>query len=410
MAITKAITKPSKSHGGLRNTIEYVLKDEKVKDGFVYMSGPAPDQITWDSVYQSMLEEKKIWNKDTGRMYSHNVISFHKDEAITPDQALEFGKEFAEKWFAGFQTLIGVHQDREHIHIHFVTNSVSYEDGKKYHTCKSDLQHMKEITNDMCRDRGLTIAEKGKHFDGTAFEQGEVSAWTKDKYKLLQNDQKKSFVVDCAIAVMETKEKAASKDEFIREMGERGWSVSWSDKRKHITFENQDGKKVRDSNLEKTFNLDLGKETLLLEFERQNAERKAERDKAERERAAREADEREIEQYYAEVESAINGVDPETSRSLETGDGSARQTSEGRETGGPGDDTESLIGEIRAEISDNRTQNRDVRDAEKQSVAIDKQSHTRAAERRAAEQQRAENERAARELRRKTHHSLGFDR
>lgn len=41
---------------------------------------------------QNLLEEKKMWNKDTGRMYAHNIISWHKDEQITPEQAFEFGK------------------------------------------------------------------------------------------------------------------------------------------------------------------------------------------------------------------------------------------------------------------------------------------------------------------------------
>lgn len=58
-------------------------------------------------------------------MYNHNVISFAPDDPITPSQALAFGKEFAEKWFPKYQTLIAVHQDREHLHIHFVTNTVS---------------------------------------------------------------------------------------------------------------------------------------------------------------------------------------------------------------------------------------------------------------------------------------------
>ena len=53
-----------------------------------------------------------MWDKDTGRMYAHNIISWHKDEQITPDQALEFEKQFAETWFSGFQTLVAVHKDK----------------------------------------------------------------------------------------------------------------------------------------------------------------------------------------------------------------------------------------------------------------------------------------------------------
>ena len=37
-----------------------------------------------------------MWNKDTGRMYAHNLISWHKDEQITLEQAQQ-GPEEAEK-------------------------------------------------------------------------------------------------------------------------------------------------------------------------------------------------------------------------------------------------------------------------------------------------------------------------
>ena len=115
MAINKTINKPAKTHGALRNCIEYVLREHKTEEALVYMTGPAPEILDYNSVYQSFLSEKRLWNKDSGRMCAHNVISFHKDEKITLQKALEFGKEFAEKWFEGFQTLVAVHKDREHM-------------------------------------------------------------------------------------------------------------------------------------------------------------------------------------------------------------------------------------------------------------------------------------------------------
>ena len=187
MAVNKTINKRTNTHGAMRNCIEYVLRQDKTGKLLTYITGPyCHDEINYDLVYRTFLEEKKMWNKDTGRMYVHNIISWHKDEQITSEQALEFGKEFAEKWFSGFQTLVAVHKDKEHIHCHFVTNSVSYEDGRKLHNTKKDLERMKQLTNQMCRERGLTVAEKGKHFDGSQIEKGEVIAWSKDKYNLFR--------------------------------------------------------------------------------------------------------------------------------------------------------------------------------------------------------------------------------
>lgn len=401
MAVNKVVNKSTKSHGAMRNVIEYVLQDKKVKEGYVAITGPyAPEQINWDNVYNAFLDEKKLWNKDSGRMYAHNIISFHKDEDITPAQALEIGQEFVEKFFPNHQSVIGVHQDKDHLHIHIVTNSVSFIDGMKLHQTKRDLEKQKEFTNNLCLERGLSLTEKGKHFDGTTIEEGQVTAWSKDKYNLFQHDDKKSFVADCAIAVMEAKEDCCSKENFIERMYERGWYVTWTDNKKHITFQNENGDKVRDSNLSKTFSLDISKEALLNEFERQNEIRLA-RARADREKQRAE----QLDKYYAEVESAIqgNGTSGETVESIEESDGRTRFASEERETSGPGTDTDTLIREIKADISDNRTQNRAVANTENKSISD-------AEQRRIEEEQRLAAQERARKAHSRGHHYSGPER
>jgi Relaxase/Mobilisation nuclease domain. len=286
-----------------------VTRVDKTRGELVAVIGPyEQDVITYDGVYQSFLEEKRIWGKDSGRMYAHNIISWHEDEPITPEQALEFGKEFAEQWFDGFQSLVGVHIDRNHVHCHIVTNSVSFMDGHKLHNTKRDLQRMKDFTNQMCVERGLSVAQKGRDFHGNELEQGTVSAWSKDKYHLMQNEAKDSFVADCGIACLDALEVSCSREEFIRHMAERGWNVIWKDSRKHITFQNAEGKKVRDSNLSGTFHLNISKEALANEFERQAAGRE-QTARFERELAARrEREEAELERYYREVQAAAGGA------------------------------------------------------------------------------------------------------
>lgn len=399
MAVNKVVNKSTKSHGAMRNVIEYVLQDQKVREGYVAITGPYnSDTINWDNVYNAFLDEKRLWDKDTGRMYAHNIISFHKDENITPAQCLEIGQEFVDKFFPDHQSLIGIHQDKDHLHIHIVTNSVSYIDGLKLHQTKRDLEHQKEFTNNLCLERGLSITEKGKHFDGTEIEEGQVTAWSKDKYNLFQHDDKKSFVAECAIAVMEVKENCCSKEDFIRDMGDRGWSITWSEGKKHITFQNENGDKVRDSNLSKTFSLNISKEALLNEFNRQNEIRLA-RIKTDRER------EEQLGKYYAEVESAIQrtGTSGETIGSTKDSNRGERQSVETGETRGSGKDTESFIRDIKSEISDNRNQNRTIADTENKSISS-------AEQRRIEEQQRIDAEKRAERTARKTHERSGFSR
>lgn len=252
----------------MRNIIEYVLKEGKNKDGYIEITGPyeAPT-INYDDVYKTWINEKILWDKDSGRMCAHNIISFHKDEQTNPEEVLDIGRQFADKFFSDHQCLLAVHQDKDHLHCHIVTNSVSYIDGSKLHQTKRDLDRQKKFTNDLCRDRGLSIVEKGHHFDGTLIAPSEVTAWDKDKYNLLINDSKKSYVGDCAKAIMDAIPIAMDKKDFIALMNKAGWSVQWEDSRKHIVFLNESGQKVRDSNIEKTFpGLKVSKEALTEEF------------------------------------------------------------------------------------------------------------------------------------------------
>ncbi len=404
MAINKVINKSTKSHGAMRNVLEYVLRDEKIKQGYVEISGPySGETINYDDVYQSWLTEKKLWQKDSGRMYAHNIISFHKEEQVTPEQVLEIGKEFAERFFPSHQYVIGVHQDKDHLHCHIVTNSVSYIDGIKLHQTKRDLEHQKEFTNNLCLDRGLSIAVKGQHFDGSVIGQGGIAAWSKDKYNLLINDTKKSFVAECAIAIMDVVPQSANREEFISGMEERGWSVQWEDNRKHIVFTNEEGKKVRDTNIEKTFaGMEVNKEALLNEFTRQN-ELRLSRLRADKERAAADA---ELKRYYAELESATARLDnakairndPETSDGVE---GDLLRTGISEEAGeniGHGEDTESFIRELdsqekaSAEERNNRIAERKDRNAEQRRLSLEREQALKAAQQRIAEE-RAERQR-----------------
>lgn len=407
MAINKVVNKSTKSHGAMRNVLEYVLRDEKVKEGYVHITGPYNyETINWDNVYKAFLDEKKLWDKDSGRMYAHNIISFHKDELISPEQCLEIGRKFTDKFFEGYQCVICVHQDKDHTHCHIVTNTVSYIDGKKLHQTKRDLEYQKKITNQLCMEHGLTIAEKGKHFDGTAIEEGEIIAWSKDKYNLLQNVTKKSFVAECAIAVLEAREQCSSKEEFIERMKKKGWHTSWSDNQKHITFQNDNGNKVRDSNLSKSFSLNISKEALLNEFERQNEILKLAMLKSNRDRVVERERTEQLDRYYAEVEASIqgNGVAGETIGSIKASHSTEGHTFKGRETGGQAENTDYLIRDIKSEIADNRSKNRTIRNTEDQSIALEKQSQTREAERRSEEQQWIATKERTRETKRQSYY------
>ena len=64
------------------------------------------------------------------------------------------------------------------MHNHFVINTVSMDDGIKFHRTKEDYRQMRDVSDRLCREHGLSVIEKpqnrGKHY----------SEWDAEKKKL----------------------------------------------------------------------------------------------------------------------------------------------------------------------------------------------------------------------------------
>lgn len=277
MAVIKAVS----SKAGIGQALDYVTKEEKTEDKLVSGLHCEPD-----TVKDEMQATKELWGKTGGRTYKHFVQSYHEDEHITPEQAHRNAVELAkntEAW-KGHEVLIATHIDRGHIHSHFIVNSVNYENGHKLQWSKADLQNLKDRCNEQSRQQGLHVPEKGKTFSGE--EREETVAWNKETYNLLKQAEEgevKSYVQDTALAVMDCRETATSREDFIDQMKARGYGVDWKDSHKYITFtdlerQSQGEKqcKVRNNKLEKYYAVDFGKESLEHGFEI-NARREAER-------------------------------------------------------------------------------------------------------------------------------------
>ena len=289
MAVIKAVS----SKAGIGQALDYVTKEEKTEEKLV--SGLHCEA---DTVKDEMQATKELWGKTGGRTYKHFVQSYHEDEHITPEQAHKNAIELAkntEAW-KGHEVLIATHIDRGHIHSHFIVNSVNYEDGHKLQWSNQDLKDLKERCNEQSREQGLHIPEKGKTFSGE--EREETVAWKKDTYNILKQAEQgkvKSYVQDIALAVLDCKETATSRQDFIDRMEQRGYKTDWQDNHKYITWtdlarENAGEKacKIRDNKLQKYYNMDFGKEELERGFEINARSKQTELARAEAEQRARE--------------------------------------------------------------------------------------------------------------------------
>ena len=116
-----------------------------------------------DTAVQDMMAVKRKFEKTDGVIAYHGYQSFAEGE-VTPDKAHEIGKALAkELWGDRYQVLITTHLDKDsHIHNHFVINTVSYVDGKKYHRTKQDYYNMREVSDRLCKECGLSVIRNPK--------------------------------------------------------------------------------------------------------------------------------------------------------------------------------------------------------------------------------------------------------
>jgi hypothetical protein len=271
MAVMKVLSH-NKTTAGTRQLLAYVLDPKKTEPHLCAVTGDfRDDDVTPQTVYRNYARAREQYNnaRAGGRICTHGTVSFAPGE-IAPEQAAEFATAFVERIYPNHQVLTATHTDTgDRIHFHYVVNTVSYVDGSMLHTSKHDLVRAKQICNEMCRERGLSVAQKGRHADGSAFAEGEVTAWDKNKWHQMKEDPKQSYLVELALAVQDCMAAAESREEFCDTMEhEYGWIVTWKDSKKNIVFTSSDGKRVRDSNLSKTFNLNISKEALCYEFAR----------------------------------------------------------------------------------------------------------------------------------------------
>lgn len=303
MAVIKAVS----SKASIKQAIDYITKDEKTEEKLMSGINCSPE-----TALEEMTATKELWGKTDGRMYKHFTHSYAAGEEIDAETAHKNALELVNNTpaFEGFEVVVATHRDKAHIHTHFIVNSVSCEDGHKLQWSKGDLQDLKERCNQQSREQGLTVPEKGKTWDGK--ERTGITAWDKHTYWQLQqaeqtagltsNKQVKSYVQDTALAVMDCRVEATSREDFIERMRERGYETAWSDNRKNITFTDiarqEAGEtkcKVRNSNLSKTYNIDLSKESLEQTFAdnaRKRAEEKAAEEQLQREQRIKEEEER----------------------------------------------------------------------------------------------------------------------
>ena len=192
-----------------------------------------------ETVYGDFMTTKYLHRKTEGTMFYHMVQSLPKGTDVDPAVAHAAAQKLAE-YFAGHEVLVCTHTDREHIHSHFIINSVSFDTGKKLHIAKEQLQELRQRNDEVCMQFSLPVfvpnpnRQKSKHM-------------TIGEYHMAKRGTSKKFQLMAVI--QECMRHAATKDDFIALMESEGYKITWTPKRREITYISATGWRCCDTSL-----------------------------------------------------------------------------------------------------------------------------------------------------------------
>ena len=143
----------------------------------------------------------------------HLIQSFAKGE-VSHEEAHRIGIELADKLLEGkYSYIVATHTDRGHPHNHIIFCAADFIDHKKYYDNKKSYRHVRELSDELCKEHNLSIiipsGRKGKKYVEWKAEQ-EGTSWK----KRLQED------IDECVRI------AKSYEDFLRLIREKGYSVS----------------------------------------------------------------------------------------------------------------------------------------------------------------------------------------
>ena len=228
MAIIKMVKNKSKTSHGLKAVLKYITNEVKTKGVYV-----TAQNCMSESAYAEMMTIKNEFYQNTGRQYIQIIQSFDVTDDISPETANEIGRKLIST-YPEFQAVVATHTNKKHIHNHIVLNTVNITNGRKWQQSKKDLEHLKELSDDLCKEYDLHVIDKSsKGFMGYG-EYKNVKSFKGWKHRIA------TIATDCAM-------KSESRADFIHLMAQQNIDVQFFDE--SISFTMPDGKKCGNKKL-----------------------------------------------------------------------------------------------------------------------------------------------------------------
>ena len=183
----------------LWNAARYAERPEATADG-QYVTAI---NCSREAAVKQMILTKKQFHKTDGYIAWHGYQSFKSGE-ISPELCHKIGVLTAKAmWGDRFQIIVTTHLDKEHLHNHFVFNSVSFIDGKKYNYSKRELHRLREYSDYYCEYYHLSVVpvphkapSRPAYFD--------EKTGKPTRYNVYREDIREAFQNSCTLRDAET--------------------------------------------------------------------------------------------------------------------------------------------------------------------------------------------------------------
>ena len=159
MAVTKI--KPIKST--LKKALDYICNPAKT-DEKILISSYGCSHETADIEFGFTLSQAI----DKGSNLAHHLIQAFDPGEVTPEQAHEIGKRLADEATKGqYEYVLTTHIDKGHVHNHIMFCAVNFMDYHKYNSNKKSYYQIRNASDRICRESGLSIVKPGKQIEYT---------------------------------------------------------------------------------------------------------------------------------------------------------------------------------------------------------------------------------------------------
>lgn len=153
--------------------------------------------------YEQMMAVKKRFGERGKNVAYHGFQSFATGE-VSPEEAFEIGMETARRmWGDRYQVVVTLHLNTDNLHCHYVVNSSSFIDGKKFRDKIGDHLELRKISDEVCREHGLSVLENSKFYNAE-----------KNEYEVERMELKQK-ISDCNKRLKQLEEMNQSKDKFL---------------------------------------------------------------------------------------------------------------------------------------------------------------------------------------------------